>query len=98
MDILGKIEAYLPEGKVEYDIEDGEIFTEEDYESLTEQGEFDGDNDDDKHMHITEDVIKKILDRNYVPKSLIPRQSSKPKSRKVRRKLAAQSRKINRSK
>jgi len=77
MDFLGKIEAYLPEGKVEYDIEDGEVFTEEDFDSLTEQGAWDNDVDDINPM-IKEGISKSISQQK--PASKV---SSKSKSRKV---------------
>jgi len=98
MDFLGKIEAYLPEGKVEYNIEDGEIFTEEDYDSLVEQGEF------DDGVILTDDMIREMTNRylngryagvvDKITNNLI----AKNKNRKIKRKHASQSRKINRSK
>ncbi len=105
MDFLGKIEAYLPEGKVEYDIEDGEIFTEEDYDSLVEQGEFDDDGGDD--VILTDDMIREITNRyrngqyddlvDKITNNLIVKNKTRIVKKK-KNKMASQSRKINRSK
>jgi hypothetical protein len=75
--------------KVEYSIEDGEIFTEEDRESLIEQGEWDKDDIDNEPNWFD-------FSNFITPKTPKPSTPTKAKSRKVRRKLAAQSRKINR--
>lgn len=91
MDILGRIEAYLPEGKVEYDIEDGEVYTEEDFESLMEQGAFDNDDND-------ESMFFNAMKDMFGSKPTYQYSSTTSKSRKVRRKIAKQNRKINRSK
>ena len=97
MDILGKVEAYLPEGKVEYDIEDGEVFSEEDYDSLMEQGAFDDEDEDDDEHKLYNQMREMILNK-LQPQPKQQPTPPKSKSRKVRRKLASQSRKINRSK
>ena len=76
--------------KVEYNIEDGEIFTEEDRESLIEQGEWDKDDTDSEPNWFDYSNLLR-------PKTPKPSTPTKAKSRKVRRKLAAQSRKINRT-
>ena len=41
---MDEVEFYGDDGKVAYSIFDGEVFTEEDYDSLVEQGEFSFDN------------------------------------------------------
>lgn len=101
MDILGKIEAYLPEGKVEFNIEDGEIYTEEDFDSLKEQGAFDhddDDNDDDMHNPLTENMIKEMCNRYGATPKITQDLINCNKQRKAKRKQASKSRKINRSK
>jgi len=88
-----KVEFYGEDGSVEYDIEDGEIFTEEDHASLVEQGEWDSDDTDNEPNWFDYSKLSDIITNTQKPKA-----QSKSKSRKVRRKIASQSRKINRSK
>ena len=90
-------------GDEEYSIFDGEVFSEEDYDSLEEQGEFDADVDDNDVI-LTENMIREFTNqyRNGKHDELVDKITgnliTKNKNRKVKRKQASQSRKINRSK
>jgi hypothetical protein len=81
-------------GDEEYSIFDGEVFSEEDYDSLEEQGEFDDDGDDNPFKDYNE-MMAMLESIQQTPKPTPP---SIPTNRKSKRKLAAQSRKNNRSK
>jgi hypothetical protein len=79
---------------VGYSIFDGEVFSEEDYDSLEEQGEFDADGDDNPFK----DYNEMMAMFESVQKKPKPTPPTIPTNRKSKRKLSAQSRKNNRSK
>lgn len=90
---MNTVEFYSDgDGKVEYSIFDGDVFSEEDYDSLEEQGEFGEDAKDKSERAYS--LIHNILN-GITPQRKPP---NPPKNRKGRRKIANLSRKINRSK
>ena len=97
---MNTVEFYSDNGKVGYSIFDGEVFTEEDYDSLEEQGEFEEDNGND--VILTDNMIREFtnMHRNGQSNDVMNRVTTNliDKNRKRKRKHASKSRKINRYK